>query len=139
MSLIAIRHGQASYAAADYDQLSEAGYRLQELPPTGLGEYPLSVGFTVRINLNAIVYREPPEPQLWTLFGPPELEYGPHYLAPGRIAPPGWIPTAPPLPPPPPLPQLPTLPEDMNSPLDEYLEIAHRYLEVVDEILSRTA
>lgn len=26
MSLIAIRHGQASYAAADYDQLSEAGY-----------------------------------------------------------------------------------------------------------------
>ncbi len=26
MSLIAIRHGQASYAAADYDQLSAAGY-----------------------------------------------------------------------------------------------------------------
>lgn len=26
MSLIAIRHGQASYAAADYDQLSDAGY-----------------------------------------------------------------------------------------------------------------
>lgn len=26
MSLITIRHGQASYAAADYDQLSEAGY-----------------------------------------------------------------------------------------------------------------
>jgi len=26
LSLLAIRHGQASYAAADYDQLSEAGY-----------------------------------------------------------------------------------------------------------------
>jgi len=26
VSLIAVRHGQASYAAADYDQLSEAGY-----------------------------------------------------------------------------------------------------------------